>query len=119
MNNIIYNQLNKVKSVKINFNRDDTQIFIPKTTQILNTSVSIGEVYDIELSEIVLNPAESSTLSSNWNNGVIPKYNQYTVEIIDLMGNKMVKVNGVAIQNNSSQFYGWLPMDCFTIIKKY
>jgi len=118
MNKLIKDQLDNVTSTKIEYDANTTHIYIPKTIKVLNTSMKVGSVYDIELFDSITSPPPSSTLASNWNNGVIPKYKLYTVEVIGSMA-KMIRVNGVAMEDNSSSFYGWLPLDGFEIIKRY
>ena len=117
MNNIIKQQLLNVTVTNIEFNDDTTYIFIPKTIKILNSSLKKGEYYMLKLFDNVTHPSSSSTLASNWNNGIIPKYDLYTVEILDNMG-KMIKVNGVANMDPTDNFYGWLPYDGFEVINK-
>jgi len=118
MNKLIKDQLNNVTSTKIEYDENTTHIFIPKTIKVLNTSMKVGCIYDIELFDSIVNPPPSSTLASNWNNGVVPEYKLYTVEVISNTA-KMIKVNGVAMENNASQFYGYLPSDGFEIIRRY
>jgi len=118
MNKLIKDQLLQLKSVDLQFNDSDTHIVIPKTIKVLNKAMQAGCIYDIELFDSIVHPAPSSILASNWNNGVVPEYKLYTVEVISNTG-KMIKVNGVAMENNSSQFYGYLPSDGFEIIRKY
>jgi len=117
MNKILYNELNKVTATKIDFKPGDTKIFIPRSIKILNTSLKKGEVYRIKLKSFILNPSSGSTLASNWNNGIIPKYSEYLVEILDGMAN-MIKVRGVAVDDETSLFIGWLPMDGFETLSK-
>ena len=117
MNSIIKNELNKVTVTKINYKDTDTEIFIPKTIKVLNSSLKKGEYYLIKLYSSVTNPAESSVLASNWNSGEIPKHEVYIAEIIDNIGN-MIKVNSVASEDITYNFYGWLPYDGFEVIKK-
>lgn len=118
MNRVIRNQLENVSSVKLEYAPTDIYIHIPKTIKVLNNTLKKGGIYDIKLSSSVTNHELGSMLASNWNNGKFPEYDKYTVEVEDNMA-KMVKVNGVAIENNSSQFYGWLPHDSFEVIKIY
>jgi len=117
MNNIIYNQLCKVKATQIEFDRNTTELIIPKTIKIQNAALKVGKVYDIKLKPSITNPIDS-TLADNWNQGRVPKYSKYTVEIESNIGN-MIKVNGVAIEDHSSQFIGYLPHDSFEVIKVY
>lgn len=117
MNSIIKNELKKVTAVEINFSDSDTKIFIPRSIKILNSSLKVGSVYRIKLKENITDPFSGSTLASNWNSGIIPKYSEYLVEVQDGMAN-MIKVNGVAVEDNSNQFVGWLPLDGFETISK-
>ena len=117
MKKILFNELNKVTSTKLEFNKDSTEIFIPKTIKILNSALKKGSVYTIELADFIVMPGVNSTLASNWNGGVVPKHKQYIVEIVDNMS-KMIKVNGVAVEDNTDQFYGWLPSEGFEVINK-
>ena len=117
MNKIILEQLKKVTVTKLEYSENDTSIFIPKTIKILNSSLNKGDYYIIKLFNSVTNPSENSVLASNWNAGKIPKYEIYTAEIIDNIGN-MVKINGVANEDYTDNFYGWLPTDGFEVLKK-
>ena len=117
MNKILVNELKKVTATEINFSESDTKIFIPRSIKILNSSLKVGSVYRIKLKDFITNPSEGSTLAANWNNGLIPKYQEYLVEVLDFMVN-MIKVNGVATNDNSNQFIGWLPLDGFETLAK-
>ena len=117
MNKLIKQQLEKVTVTKIKYSDNDTEIFIPKTIKILNSSMSKGEYYIIKLFDNVTHPSENSVLASNWNNGKIPKHDIYTAEVVDNIGN-MIKINGVANEDLDDNFYGYLPFDGFEIIKK-
>ena len=119
MNKTIKNQLNKVKSVKLEFDNNTTQIFIPKTTEVLPVSLTEGQVYIIELEDFIINPLPNSVLASNWNSGKVPKYKRYQVEFLQRMNN-MYKFNGIAINDNellySENWYGWFPENGFRVI---
>ena len=117
MNKQIIEQLKNVSVTKIEFNDTDTEIYIPRTIKILNTSVSQGEYYIIRLFDSVVHPPENSSLASNWNNGRVPKHDTYIVDIISKRGN-MIQINGVATEDPTDNFYGWIPIDSFEIIKK-
>lgn len=117
MNKLLYKELQKVRATDIKFDENTTELFIPKTLIISNAALNKGVVYRIKLEPFITNPYQSSTLASNWNNGVIPKYDEYIVEIVDKMAN-MIKVNGVAAANTAEQFFGWLPDNGFTVIGK-
>ena len=119
MNKIIKDQLNKVRSVKLDFDDHTTHIDIPKTEEVIPLALVEGQVYVIELEDFILNPLQNSTLASNWNSGKIPKYKRYQVEFIQKMSN-MYKFNGVALDNNqpiySENWFGWFPEEGFKVI---
>lgn len=117
MNKILYNELKKVTATNITFDENTKELFIPKTLMISNKSLHKDQAYKIKLEPFVTNPYQGSTLASNWNSGIIPKHDEYLVEIIDKMAN-MIKVNGVAVEDNTDTFFGWLPDDSFTVISK-
>ena len=119
MNKIIKDQLNKVRSVKLDFDDHTTHIDIPKTEEVIPLALVEGQVYVIELEDFILNPLQNSTLASNWNSGKIPKYKRYQVEFIQKMSN-MYKFNGVALDNNqpiySENWFGWFPEEGFKVV---
>ena len=116
MNKILYEQLKKT-SIPLEFDEDTKKLFIPKMIKFSSGLVKAGEIYRIKLSKSITNPDQNSTLASNWNNGIIPKHDEYIVEIISKMAD-MIKVNGVAVEDQSDNFYGWLPENSFEIIEK-
>ena len=117
MNSIIKDQLAKVTATELNFDEKTTSIFIPKTLKITGASLKKGAVYRVKFLESVTNPSQGSTLASNWNAGKVPKHSEYLAEVIDKLGN-MIKFNGVAIEDQTDNFYGWAPIDCFEVISK-
>lgn len=117
MNKIIRDQLNKVTSVKLDFDDNTTELYIPKVEKISNSSLKIGNVYKIELSDKLLYPSSTSTFSSNWNKGLVPKNKIYLVEIIDIMSG-YIKCNGVAANDNSDSWFGWFPLNDITILSR-
>ena len=121
MNKVIKDQLRQVRVLKIKFDDNTTKIIIPKTEEISNIILNVGEYYLIELEDFILNPPLNSTLSSNWNSGKVPKYKHYKVELIDKMSN-MYKFNGIAFENGediyTENWFGWFPDNGFSVIKK-
>ena len=119
MNKIIKDQLNKVRSVKLDFDDHTTHIDIPKTEEVIPLALVEGQIYVIELEDFILNPLQNSTLASNWNSGKVPKYKRYQVEFIQKMSN-MYKFNGVALDNNqpiySENWFGWFPEEGFKVV---
>lgn len=121
MNKQIKDQLTKVKATTIDFNDNDEVIVIPLTTKFSNELLLPNVVYLIELKDFIIHPDKNSTLASNWNFGKVPKYKYYKVEMVDKINN-MVKVNGIAFEGDKDLFtenwYGWLPLDGFTVLKQ-
>lgn len=121
MNKQIKDQLTKVKATTIEFNDNDEVIVIPLTTKFSNELLQFNVLYLIELKDFIIHPDENSTLASNWNFGKVPKYKYYKVEMVDKINN-MVKVNGIAFEGDKDLFtenwYGWLPLDGFTVLKQ-
>lgn len=98
MNKLIKKQLQSLRSVKVDFDDNTTQIIIPKTLEISPEALNKGDIYLIELNDLALNPVSNSTLASNWNAGKVPKYKFYKVELVDIMKD-MYKFNGIAVDN--------------------
>ena len=121
MNKLIRKQLEAVRSTRLEFSNDTTNLYIPKITNIGASSLDVGSVYLIELSDDLLGPQVNSTLASNWNNGNIPRYKYYKVELLDKMNN-MYKFNGIAYDHGvdlyNENWYGWFPESKFKIIEK-
>ena len=117
MRKSIIEQLKKVTACEIDFNPEDKVINIKKTIKITGGALKVGSSYIIELNDSVTHPSSNSTLASNWNRGIVPEYSTYVVEIEENKA-KMIKVNGVALDNVKSQFCGWLPYDSFEVIQK-
>ena len=86
INFILFNELKKVTATELEFDEMTTKLFIPKSLKILSGSVKKGGVYKIKLASLITKPDSNSTLASNWNNGIIPKFEVYVVEIIDKLG---------------------------------
>lgn len=65
MNKVIKDQLSKVRSVKLDYDNSTTELYIPKTVEVIPTALNQGDVYIIELEDFILNPLVNSTLASN------------------------------------------------------
>jgi len=119
MNKVIKDQLSKVRSVKLDYDNNTTELYIPKTVEVIPTALNQGDVYIIELEDFILNPLANSTLASNWNAGKVPKYKQYKVEFLEKIGT-MYKFNGIALNNGqeiyTENWYGWFPENSFKVI---
>ena len=105
MNKLIKDQLTKVTSVKLEFDDDTEELYIPKTDEISSLSVKIGNIYKVELDDSLLHPLSNSTFAANWNSGRVPKNKVYIIDVIDILYN-YIKCNGVAINDQSDSWYG-------------
>ena len=117
MNSIIKSQLAKVTATELEYDDNTTHIFIPKSLKILNGALKKDQIYRIKLYESVTNPSSDSSLAANWNNNRVPKHSEYYIEVIDKLGN-MLKINGVAVEDQTDNFFGWIPVDSFDVLGK-
>ena len=117
MNKIIAEQLRKVTATTLSFDENTKSLFIPKTLKITGASLKKGKVYRIKFEDFIVNPPQNSTLASNWNAGKIPKHKEYFAEVIDKVGN-MIKFNGVAVEDQTDNFYGWIPDEGFEVLNE-
>lgn len=120
MNKIVKEQLNKVVTAKIpSFDDNTTHISIKKYEEV---KISENAYYLIEIGAGILNPSSNSLLSSNWNEGRIPKHSHYKCEVIKVLG-QMIKITGLAYDINTNKdldemWSGWIPVDGITIIQR-
>jgi hypothetical protein len=120
MNKIVKEQLKKVSTAKLPaFDDSTTSMLINKHQEI---KIVENSYYLIEIKAGVLNPTANSILSSNWNEGSIPKHHHYKCEVIRVLG-QMIKITGLAYDINTNtdlneMWSGWIPLDGIDIIKK-
>ena len=117
MNKIIQEQLSKVSMVTLEFDSNTTKLFIPQTVKINNKALQKGKIYRIRFNNSMVNPNVNSTLAANWNAGKVPQHYEYYAEIVDKMAN-MIKINGVAVEDATDNFFGWAPDDAFEVISQ-
>lgn len=65
MNKVIKDQLQKIKSCKVEFNDNSENIFIPKTTKIISEALEKENIYIIKLNDKALQPQLNSNLAAN------------------------------------------------------
>ena len=115
MNSIIKEQLEKVKSVVLEFNDATTSIFIPKSSHICTTLLNVGSAYIISLNDEL----EDDIIEKNHN--VYPKFKDYKVELLEVVDH-WYKFAGIAqvdgIDLHSEYFYYWLKEGSFTILRE-
>ena len=115
MNSIIKEQLEKVKSVVLEFNDTTTSIFISKSSHMCTTLLNVGSAYIISLNDEL----EDDIIEKNHN--VYPKFKDYKVELLEVVDH-WYKFAGIAqvdgIDLHSEYFYYWLKEGSFTILKE-
>lgn len=123
MNPLIKQQLENCRVAKIpDFNDDDTIIVISKGSDINVSPYQVGRCYLVELADYILTPPPDFTLADNWNQGRLPTYKWYKVQITQVMG-KMVKIMGsgydmVTNQDAPTVWDGWVPQKGIKIIQE-
>lgn len=123
MNPIIKKQLESCKVANIPvFDDTTTEIHIPKGAVVNVSAYEVGKCYIVELSDVVLNPPDGSTISTNWNGGAIPKYKYYKCEIVKTVA-KMVCIMGfgfdpVTMQEYPDLWQGWVPQEGIKLLQE-
>lgn len=120
MNIITRKELSKVKLADLsNFDESALVYSIPKYTEF---HYEQNKCYLIKLNNSITNPSQDSTLASNYNNGKIPEYSYYYVDVLKVVG-KLIKVSGIAYdvvnnKNINSIWEGWLPVNEIQVIER-
>lgn len=120
MNDIIKAELNKVVNADLsNYNSDKHTYYIKKLN---NIQLIEDHCYLIKLKDKFFNNLKTSIITTNWNNGSTPKYLYYKIDICKIM-TKMIKVNGVAFDNDkqvdiNEVWSGWLSLDDVEILSE-
>ena len=121
MNKFIEEELNKCKTAKVE-QISDTEFLISQKT-VEEIGFQLNNYYIIELENYIINPPDTYTLSSNWNNGVIPKSKHIKAMVTQILG-KMIKIDGCGFDVDANSdlndvYLGlWLPQGGIKILKK-
>ena len=127
MNNIIKNQLSKVKIPLPDYDDNTLEMFIPR--QSLNTPITslnglvIGKFYILQLAKYIINPSPDFDLAEKWNNGVVPTSEYIRCQVMDIKG-KMINVGAIGFDINSytdkTDIYQslWIPKASLTIVEE-
>lgn len=92
MNKFIKEQLNKTKILLPKFDDNTTNIFIPKSNNIVSSSdLLLGHCYLLYLEDYIVHEPAGFSLSANWNNGTTPNENKVKAKVMQDMG-KMVRL---------------------------
>ena len=116
MNKLIEKELNNCKIANLPaFNENTTDLTIFKGIRnISDVKFEKDRYYRIQLADYLIHPNDNFILHIQWNNGIIPKDKIMNVQILEVMGNKMIKVLGTGFSN--SMWEGWLPVDSVDIL---
>lgn len=128
MNKYIKEQLLKCKEAVIpDFDELTTELVIKKSENAIpidsGENLDTNSNYIIELENYIINPPETFTLASNWNQGRVPTSKYLYCNPKQIMG-KMVKIDGIGYDISTNQYLSdkyidlWLPRKGFKIIKK-
>lgn len=101
-----------------NFDESELTYKIPKYNKF---KYEVNKCYLIQLDDFIVHPYDM-TLANNYNNGSVPNYNYYYVEVMRVVG-KMIRVSGIAYdinrnENINSIWEGWLPVDNIHVIER-
>lgn len=116
MNKLIEKELNNCKIANLPaFNENTTNLTISKGIRnISDVKFEKGRYYRIQLADYLIHPNDNLILHTQWNKGIIPKDKIMNVQILEVMGNKMIKILGTGSSN--SMWEGWLPVDSVDIL---
>lgn len=123
MNELIKEQLSKVKIVHIPYYDDNTtHIYLPKLSPDNGCIVYVDRYYLIELDDYLISPPENFTLHINWNNGIKPKCKFMKCQVLKDLG-RMIKITGIGYNNDTKQdidelWEGWLPKEAIQVIQE-
>lgn len=121
MNDIIKEQLKKVRWVALPDYDDNTTQMIIKKQGKPTLEFNVGHFYIFEIADYILTPSDTFTLASNWNKGIIPQSKYIRCQILQIMG-KMIRVGAIGYdlsnQTDKSDIYEslWLPKAGIKII---
>lgn len=119
MNKLIEKELSKVKLADLsNYNSITNEYIIPKYIPL---NLKVNSCYIIRLSNSLLFPQDNFVFASNWNKGSVPTHKYYKVQVLKVMGESMVYINGVGydlttISEYDDTWSGWLPTNQIEII---
>lgn len=123
MNKIIKRELEKVR-FNIDYDDDTTVIKIPKDARAtITVDLKVNHNYNIYVENYILNEPPNFTLSSNWNQGVVPKSKYMNICVTRVMG-KMIQVDacGFDVEHQCTlpdTYAGlWLPSAAIHVVKE-
>lgn len=123
MNELIKEQLSKVKMIKIPpYDDSTTHIYLHKLSPDNGCVVYVDRYYLIELENYITNPPDGFTLHTNWNNGIKPPSKYMKCQVTNDLG-KMIKITGIGYDYENKKdidilWEGWLPKDAITVLQE-
>ena len=123
MNKLIEKELRKCVYAQVPYFDDNTTTLVIEKTGIhKKLEARVGAYFQIEIEDLILNPGEGNTLSSNWNKGTVPPCKHMNICCIQVMG-KMFKVDGVGVNIETGDtldcfWTGWLPQTSVKFLKE-
>lgn len=120
MNDIIKNELEKIRVPMSNYDDSTEFISIPRFQKI---GLCLGKSYVIKVPDYIVHEPNGFALSANWNKGITPKTNYMKVTVLEKLG-IMIKLDAIGMDNNTmedvvgEEYKGlWLPEESIEIIK--
>ena len=126
MNPVIKRELEKVRIPLPEYDDNTTVLTILRRgaeEQVKTFPIHVGKCYLIQLADYVLHEPPNFTLSSNWNNGVVPKSPFLKVQVSKVMG-KMIQVDGSGFDtvrqvDCDDAYIGlWLPLASIGVVQE-
>lgn len=122
MNKIVQRELEKIRA-NIDYNDNTTYIYIPKSGQLSSVDLQVDHNYNIYVEDYILKEPSNFSLSTNWNNGVVPISKYMNICVLQRLSN-MVQVDAcgydvISQRTKSDSYMGlWLPVESIHIIKE-
>lgn len=123
MDSVIKRELDKVRVDLPPFDDTSTKIIINKSTPDLFTEFELNAQYEVELADYIIYEPKNFSLSSNWNNGIVPKSKHMFIYITKIVG-KMINCFARGYNSDTDEMLEeqyeslWLPMGGLKVIRK-
>lgn len=123
MNELIKEQLSKVKMIKIPpYDDSTTHIYLHKLSPDNGCIVYVDKYYLLEFEDYIINPPDGFTLHVNWNNGIKPFSKYMKCQVTADLG-KMIKITGIGYDMENQKdidkiWEGWIPKESITVIQE-
>lgn len=112
LNKFIEAQLNKITLPIIQL--EPNKLIFKRQSTGNNSEFNIGDVYNIEVENYIINPPPDFSLADNWNFGTVPPEKELSAKVLQVVG-KMIKFSCTGKTSNIT-WEGWLPLKSIKII---